>query len=212
VCGTPDGQIDLNSQADVDAISSCPRLDGQVHVGPRIKQLTFPDGIEAINDGLDANGGDLQSIGATGMTSIGSRTGRRTYSGSLALINLQSLLQISFDSLNDIGKDLVITNNGNVKKITGFPLLKNVAGNIDLTGSFDEISFPSLASVGGNVNIQSSAKNFSCPFPNLKANGVVRGTTFVCEGNIATPRPLSISSSGGIGLQVPGTKFLIFLY
>ena len=74
-CGTPSGQINLDSQGDVDAIGLCTHLDGQGHVGQNLRQLNFPNIMDTINDGVDAIGGSLQSIRGPSITSIGNKPG-----------------------------------------------------------------------------------------------------------------------------------------
>lgn len=95
---------------------------------------------------------------------------------------------------------MYLANNPQLTDIDGFQSLQMVDGNVDLTGDFNQLSLPSLTKVGGGVNIQTSSKNFTCPIPNDRTNGVIQGKGFVCSGNITNPTP-------GVGANYTANTF-----
>lgn len=64
--------------------------------------------------------------------------------------------------------------------------LATVAGNVDLTGNFNDVSLPAISDVGGGVNVESTSSSFQCP---SNIHGVTKGSAFTCEGNVQHPVP-----------------------
>lgn len=137
--------------------------------------------IEALNN-VTSNLGffttTLSSISAPNLTMVGE---------SLSFVNCSSLTNISFPKLTEIGGTFLIANNSQLQTIGGFGAVQTVGGSIDWTGTFDNASLPSIQDVRGGVNVQSSSSVFTCPFPDIQNNGVVKGKGFVCTGKVSNP-------------------------
>lgn len=133
---------------------------------------------------------------------------------SLSFVNCSSLTNISFPKLTQVGGTFLIANNSQLKTIGGFGSVNTVGGSIDWTGAFDNASLPSIQDVRGGVNVQSSSSIFTCPFPDIQNNGVVKGKGFVCTGKVTNPssgvngtnQTADSGSSGGSGGSSSGTK------
>jgi hypothetical protein len=102
-----------------------------------------------------------------------------------------NLTALVFPALEIIGSNLVLTRNQQLGNVTGFQNLSTVNGNIDITGNLQSVVMPSLKNVTGSINIQSTMSNFQCPI----TDGVVHGSSFVCEGGVANPVPLAADNS-----------------
>lgn len=200
-CGKSNGGYFLSSQENLNQISSCQTIYGDLQIVPGPGDSSFPSiplpstmttitgALEFMGfyDETDATG----SITAAGLTSLGSINAASTiiYTGmfenftlpwgvgsnpGLLIYNFPSLKTLSFPALDSIGGDFLFALNPAVKNINGFPNLSKIGGNLNITGSFNSIDFPNLKSVGGAVNIQSTSSTFQCP-TNLQTLGGVRG-------------------------------------
>jgi len=104
---------------------------------------------------------------------------------SLSFVNNSALTNVSAPMLGTVGGAFLIANNSAYNDIE-FNSVTTVGGAVDWTGSFYMASMSSITTVRGGLNVQTTAKNFSCPFTQLRSNGVVQGNSFVCSGNIST--------------------------
>jgi hypothetical protein len=105
---------------------------------------------------------------------------------SLSFVNNSQLTNVSAPMLDSIGGAFLIANNSKFAVID-FDSVSSVGGAVDWTGTYYSVSMASLSDVKGGLNVQTTATNFTCPFSNLRTNGVVKGDTFVCSGNVSHP-------------------------
>ena len=152
----------------------------------------LPDSIQTITGGFTASGVDgLSSVFVPSVQSVGTTGGSPSPINSLQIQNSGALSGVQFPSLTVLGGSLQFSGNRDISTINGFDQLATVGGSVDLTGDIQTVSLPSLNSVGVGVNIQSSNPTFQCP-SNIAAdrtNGAIKGTGFVCAGNIPNPIP-----------------------
>jgi hypothetical protein len=142
-----------------------------------IQSISF-DALTNITSNLGFFTTSLTSISAPNLTVVGE---------SLSFVNCSSLTNLSFPKLTEVGGTFLIANNSQLKTIGGFNAVQTIGGSIDWTGSFDNASLSSIQDVRGGVNVQSSSSIFTCPFPEIQNNGVVKGKGFVCTGKVTNP-------------------------
>jgi hypothetical protein len=212
-CGDSEGFVIISSQGDLDSISNCQTIKGDLIIVPNLNQglgndtgilksIVLPSGLQTVTGSIYLAGVYLiassgaSSIEASGLTSIGSEGANSAYNFSnpffnfgLAVYLFPSLNSMAFPALKTIAGDLFYAYNEGSLNDLNFPQLSNVGGSLDLIGNFNSLELPDLSSVGGAVNIQSSSKSFTCPIPKFRTNGAVKGNGFVCEGDVAYPIP-----------------------
>jgi hypothetical protein len=142
-----------------------------------IASIDFP-ALQNVTSNLGFFSSSVTSINAPNLTLVGS---------SLSFVNCSSLSNLSFTTLTTIDGTFLIANDTSLDIINGFPNVATVGGSIDWTGSFDNASLPAISDVRGAVNVQSSSNSFTCPFPDIQNNGVVKGKGFVCTGKVSNP-------------------------
>ncbi|OKL59140.1 Protein ecm33 [Talaromyces atroroseus] len=102
------------------------------------------------------------------------------------------LASISLPELVHVTGGLAISNNADLMTIN-FPKLSTVAGAIDITGDYTNVSLPSLTEVKGGFNAESTG-NFSCSaFNKLDDDNVISGS-YTCN---TTSHPTNLDGSSG---------------
>jgi len=221
-CGQVSGGYYLSSQANIDQISACRTIYGDIQIVPApndntLNTISLPTTMTNITGSLQYMGffdetDATSAINAPGLSAIGSINGAASgiYDGKfenytlpwaaganpgLLIYDFAFLHSLSFPALHSIGGDLLFAQNSLVQNINGFPNLVSVGGNLNLTGNFDSIDFPKLSSVAGNVYIQSSSTKFQCP-SNLQNLGIGQahcGSNTAAAGSTPTQTPTSSS-------------------
>ncbi|MCJ1355110.1 MAG: hypothetical protein MMC33_005101 [Icmadophila ericetorum] len=142
-----------------------------------------------VTQNLGFYGNDFQSLSCPNLTQA----------GGVIFVSNDMLSSISMPLLKTINSNngtFQIANNTLLTSITGFGDLKNVNGNVDLTGNFTSVNLPDLTNVGGALNVQTSA-NFNCNnITSLESSQVVKGSV-TCAGEQSNP--------GGVGSTPTGT-------
>jgi hypothetical protein len=135
--------------------------------------------IETLNGSLNLFGSKFENFNATNLTSIG---------GALAIIDNNSLQNISFPALTKIGGALNVANNTDLHDIE-FNKLETVSGSLDFHGNITKVSLPALDNVEGTFNIQSTGdikKTCDDNFQPLKDASKIQGS-YTCEGKVEQP-------------------------
>jgi hypothetical protein len=196
-CGKTLGYVLIKSQADLDAISSCATINGDLLLPSAVmNSISFSPKLKAVMGAMVIAGGSgsgTTTIQAPGLTSVGSGGGFSSVIGTnyrpgLTIQSFPLLNSMSFNELDAIGGSLVFNNNPLITNFNGFQSLITVGGDVDIIGNFTSLSLPSLDSIGGGINIETTSNSFQCPFPNFRTDGHIHGTGFVCSGNIANPQ------------------------
>ena len=192
----------IGDDNDLDGISNCTTIFGSLHLQIQGDNTTEPtlqlsELLTTVTGGLLCSGMAVNyspnAIEALGLNRIASdQSDSSNQNTGLVISDYQNLTTLKFPSLTYIGSNFVIARNPNTSAIEGFQSLITVAGNLDITGTFDSFALPNIAFVGGNFNVQSSSKIFQCPDINRT---VVHGTKFVCAGNVTNPQPLVADNS-----------------
>lgn len=195
-CGASGGYVLVKSADDLNAISDCTTIAGDLIITPdnSLSSISLPSGLQAITGSfiLDGrNSASTTSISAPGLNSVGSTksnaaqqiSGFYTTNG-LIIGYFPSLSGLSFPNLAGIQGNLLVQNDPGLTTIN-FPELSTIGGNLDLTGNFNSVSLPALASVGG-VNVETTSSSFQCP-GNIHASS--SGKPFTCDGNVKNPVP-----------------------
>lgn len=190
ICGSPGATTSIFNMDDLNSLNNCTEIQGNLYVQApgKIPTLMLPPSLVTITGGLVCNGtaSKYTTIQAPSLTTINSaknNTSNNTNSG-LVITNYPSLTNLSFPTLTSIGSQFVLGDNDLLLEISGFDLLAQVGGNLEITGNFYSLNLPSLVSVGGDVDIETSANNFTCPIPQLQSSVSAAGGSFVCSGNI----------------------------
>lgn len=110
----------------------------------------------------------------------------------LFITNNTQLMNISMPMLETVS-GFVVASNSMLKDIN-YPALATVQA-VDLSGSFATVELPALTRVNGGVNIQTTASPFTCPI----AQSLVRSTSFVCRGAVASPTSNTTRTTGTSG-------------
>ena len=196
-CGIDGFGAEINYPSDLDSISQCTIINGDLIIrpyGPFDSSVTLPSGLHTVAGYLMFvfdNFNTINSIAASGLTTIGPADNTTTFgsagSGGLIIEYFNALTSMSFPLLNSISLDFWITDNPNVKDISGFPVLSQIGAFVTLEGDFDSVELPALTFIGGNVFISTSSSSFQCPFTKLQEDGAVHGTSFVCESVGTSP-------------------------
>jgi hypothetical protein len=202
-CGHTGGYVSIANPSDLDSISKCTTIAGDLIITPasgELSSIDLPSGLQGISGSLIFDGqstASTVSITASGLSSVGSTqsTGAQGLSdivtnSGLIIGNFPSLTNFSFPNLANIQSNFLVENNPQVSGIN-MPGLSNVGGNLDLTGNFNSLQLPDLAAVNGGVNVETTSTNFQCP---SNIHGSTKGSAFNCEGNVTHPVP-------GQGLQ-----------
>ncbi|KAI9678076.1 MAG: hypothetical protein M1817_006020 [Caeruleum heppii] len=121
--------------------------------------------------------------------------------GSLVFVSNSDLTNISMPNLETIGGGYQIANNSQLMEIDGFPALTTVAGAIDFSGDFSNVSLDAIQDVRGGFNMQTSGTLDCGPFDDAKDQGIIKGT-YVCASEAENPgtagnSPSSTSSANG---------------
>lgn len=200
-CGHSGGYVSIASSSDLDSISECTTIAGDLIITPgSLSSINLPSGLQTISGSLVLDGqntASTESISAPGLSSVGASqsTGAQGFSGlvstsGLVIGNFPSLTNFSFPSLATIQSNFLVENIPQVNSIS-MPELSNVNGNLDLTGNFNSVQLPALTAVSGGVNVETTSPGFQCP---NNIHGSTKGSSFICEGNVTNPDP-------GQGLQ-----------
>ncbi|NRB48634.1 MAG: T9SS type A sorting domain-containing protein [Saprospiraceae bacterium] len=198
-CICPAGEIQLNSQADVNNFPinypNCTQIPGQLVIsGPDITDLSPLANITSIEGyliiGFNATLADLQ--GLSNLQSVG---GNFTVGINPALPSLNGLT-----ALNNVGGDLLVTNNGLLADFSGIcPLIST--GTIGGTQNFANNAAAFIASEclcpAGNISLNSQAEinNFPVNYPGCNQ---IFGDLNISGSDITDLSPLSsLVSIGG---------------
>jgi hypothetical protein len=197
-CGQTGGYLTISSSSDLDGISQCTEIKGDLIVTPGtsgLGSIDFPPGLQSVTGTLVFDGQNLASttsISAPGLSSVGAAqsTGTKGLSdlvntSGLIIGNFPSLGNFSFPSLATIQSNFVVENNPQVGDID-MPELSNVDGNVDLTGNFNSVELPALKQVEGGVNVQTTSPSFQCPSDIRTAT---KQSAFTCDGNVTHVNP-----------------------
>jgi hypothetical protein len=191
-CGAsaPTSWLILRDQSDIDAIANCTTIYSNLRIilnspdnGWPAPPTAFnlPSGLQALDRELNIcmSGGfpPTTSISAPGLISIGANLTpsasdfNALFSGFS--INIEgfgdfSVTSTLFPLLQNVYGNFVYNVNSDVTEVEGFPALKFVADDLNISGSFRDISLPNLTTVDGPITIQSGSESFQCPLNILK--------------------------------------------
>lgn len=115
--------------------------------------------------------------------------------GSLVFVSNPELTNISMPNLETIGGGYQIANNSQLMEIDGFPTLETVAGAIDFSGEFGNVSLNAIQDVRGGFNMQTRGELDCAPFDEAKDQGIIKGT-YVCESQAENPGTAGNDPSG----------------
>ncbi|KAF2648497.1 GPI-anchored cell wall organization protein Ecm33 [Lophiostoma macrostomum CBS 122681] len=152
--------------------------------------------IETINGSLQLLGSKFENFNATNLTSIG---------GALAIVDNNSLQNISFPALTKIGGALEVANNTDLNDIE-FNKLDTVSGALDFHGNITKVSLPALDDVKGSFNIQSTGDiQSTCDnsFKKLKDSSKIQGP-YTCKGKVDQPGGEGSTPTSGDGAKKSG--------
>jgi len=151
-------------------------------------EISIPS-LESVNGSIGFFDNYFTNFTAPNLTSTGS-------GGAVVFVSNSKLTTINLPELKTVGGTFLIANNSALQVVDGTPSLSVVAGAIDFTGGFTNVSLPGLTDVRGNFNMQTSAKEFDCkPFQSLKSSGAIKGK-LICSGNQANPSPGGANPTG----------------
>jgi hypothetical protein len=192
-CGGDGYGVEINYPSDLDPISQCTTIDGDLIIRPYVpfgSSVTLPSGLDTIPGYLIFsfdNFSTINSVAASGLTTIGPADNTSfgsAGSGGLIIEYINALSRMSFPLLNSISLDLAITDNPNLIDMSGFPVLSQIGAFLTLEGNFNGIELPALTFIGGDVFVTTSSSSFQCPFTTLQEDGAVHGTSFVCGSTV----------------------------
>lgn len=181
-------EIDSNDKNNGGQSVSCPNL---VSAGAIIIRNSSSLSIPKLS-------GLAGTLGIYGNTFSGVSFPKLSYAGAVVMNDNTKLTNTSFPMLftiNGTNSTFQIANNTLLTAITGFPLLENVDGNVNLYGNFSKVDLPKLDSVTGALDVETSSNTNVCPdLVGLGTDGsqVVRGAV-TC--NYAESDPGSASST-----------------
>ncbi|MFA8434812.1 MAG: hypothetical protein ACEPOZ_09890 [Marinifilaceae bacterium] len=173
------GDIELLSQADVDAFAStgATKIDGNLIIG-KVENLEVLNKITEVSKSIIIQDScSLENFDAlTNLTKAGN-----IYFGTIdSPFAPKQDLNINFKSLVDVGEILV--NTAKIKTVA-FPSLKNAYSITINSNSVDTIVFSSLDNVFGNISIQSE-RNTSIEGPNKALTNIKLNTLTTVLGSI----------------------------
>ncbi|KAI9829192.1 MAG: hypothetical protein M1826_005787 [Phylliscum demangeonii] len=172
--------IQANSK---DLVVSFPNLIWAYNMTFRNCSNVMVPSLSSVNGSMGFFDNSFTTFSAPNLTMTGDK-------GSLVFVSNQALTNISIPMLKTIGGTYQIANNTNLKVIDGFQQLATVAGAIDFSGNFTNVTLPALQDVRGGFNMQTS-RQFDCtPFQAEKQSGVIKGR-FICTGSLETPGSVS---------------------
>ncbi|KAI9867258.1 MAG: hypothetical protein M1813_009536 [Trichoglossum hirsutum] len=181
----------LNVEANgKDLVASFPNLQWAFNITFRnCSDISLPS-LASVNGSIGFFDNYLTSFNASNLTSTGP-------GGSVVFVSNSKLTSVSLPVLKTVGGALQMANNTVMTVVDGFPALSVVAGAVDFSGNFTNVSLPSLTDVRGGFNMQTSAKEFDCSgFKAYKSNGTIKGNQFECSGNQQNPGKVGSTPTG----------------
>ena len=176
----PNGDVYLNSQADVDQFianyGTCTEINGNLWITTGSSVINDLSGLTALEiirgrlfiettsitnlngfDNLIRVEGDLTIRGNNAMTEILGFPSLQEITGELRILENQMLVQVdAFDVLESVGDNIWVTANNFMTSLAGFENLVNVDGRLDVSRN-DRLaflsSFPALVTIGNDLVI-----------------------------------------------------------
>ncbi|KAG0038384.1 hypothetical protein BGZ82_000342 [Podila clonocystis] len=142
-----------------------------------LTELKVPS-LSAVSASLSFDETNLEKLDVPALKSVGQ---------TLSIVSNNVLSNISFAELTSIGGALLIANNTELTTIDGFQNLKDIAGVLNMRGTFINISLPHVSSVQGGMSVLSSSNDFDCSTL-AKVKASARGKT-VCQAKVVSAKP-----------------------
>jgi len=101
-----------------------------------------------------------------------------TSAGGIVINDNTALLNVSFPELKGIDSHnatLQIANNTKLFTISGFPLLKNVSGDVTFSGNFSKVTLDKIDFIGGALVVDTASSDFDCSGISSLKKEVVQG-------------------------------------
>lgn len=198
---------EINSQADVEAISNCNTLEGDLTIGEDLTMLELPNLQQIKGDFIATSASELVSIDMDKLRSIGGefrlqeltslttlKCPSLTRVGDITWITLPKLIALNFDAQVTEAKNVRISDT-QLNSLQGINLRTAVRFNIDNNKYLKTVSV-GLTNVSEALSLEFNSKQIQVAFPNLVwANNI----TLIDANSVSLPSLKHVNGSMNFG-------------
>lgn len=131
--------------------------------------------LEEVSNSVSFIETDLSLLSLPKLTRVG---------GTMRIADNRGLLNVTVNSLQDIGGGLLIVNNTVLSNVSFFTNLTVIGGGLDIEGNVQQTSWPRLKYIKGSASMISTNSNFDCnQWINGEISNAMRGGEIKCQSS-----------------------------